>query len=162
MSTSYEKGVQPDKAGPRELLATDGREHLLPVVNIFALAFRALDQVIDVIGRAAIEAVQEISATEVAGHGQPRQRRDGDDAVYDDHQGRQSMWQIGLAGSRSHGCEALGRGRDSRLRAAQAAVGAGGADARAALGRLGHAVRRQGCRRDGRGRAGRGEFASRR
>ena len=36
MRKSYEKGAQPDKAGLRELLATDGREHLLPLVNVFA------------------------------------------------------------------------------------------------------------------------------
>ncbi len=53
MRKSYEKGAQPDKAGLRELLATDGREHLLPLVNVFALAGGALDQIIDVIGRAA-------------------------------------------------------------------------------------------------------------
>ena len=70
MRKSYEKGAQPDKAGLRELLATDGREHLLPLVNVFALAGGALDQIIDVIGREAIEAVLEISAAEVAGQRQ--------------------------------------------------------------------------------------------
>ena len=87
MRKSYEKGAQPDKAGLRELLATDGREHLLPLVNVFALAGGALDQIIDVIGRAAIEAVLEISAAEVAGQRQPGKRRSAGDAAYHGRQG---------------------------------------------------------------------------
>ena len=87
MRKSYEKGAQPDKAGLRELLATDGREHLLPLVNVFALAGGALDQIIDVIGRAAIEAVLEISAAEVAGPRQPGKRRSAGDAAYHGRQG---------------------------------------------------------------------------
>ncbi len=77
MKGNYEKRDQPDKAGLRELLARDGREHLLPLVNVFALAGGALDQIIDVIGRAAIEAVLEIGAAEVAGERQPGKKRDG-------------------------------------------------------------------------------------
>ena len=38
MKRKYEKKGQPDKASLRELLARDGREHLLPLVNVFALA----------------------------------------------------------------------------------------------------------------------------
>ena len=51
------EGGQPDKSGLRDLLATNGREHLLPLVKVFAVAGGALAQIIDVIGRAAIEAV---------------------------------------------------------------------------------------------------------
>ena len=87
MRKSYEEGVQPDKAGLRELLATDGREHLVPLVNVFALAGGALDQIIDVIGRAAIEAVLEISAAEVAGQRQPGKRRNTGDAAYHGREG---------------------------------------------------------------------------
>lgn len=81
MRKSYEKGGQPDKAGLRELLAGDGREHLLPLVSVFALATRALDQIIEVIGRAANGAMPEISAAEVAGQKQRGKRRNAGDAV---------------------------------------------------------------------------------
>ena len=87
MRKSYEKGAQPDKAGLRELLAGDGREHLLPLVNVFALVGGALDQIIDVIGRAAIEGVLEISAAEVAGQKQPGKRRNAGDTAYHGRQG---------------------------------------------------------------------------
>ena len=86
MKRNYERKGQPDKAGLRELLAKDGREYLLPLVNVFALAGGALDQIIDVTGRAAIEAVLEISAADVAGERQPGRRRDGGGAA---HHGRQ-------------------------------------------------------------------------
>ena len=42
----YETGAPPDKASLRELLATDGRENLLPLVNAFAPVGKALGQVI--------------------------------------------------------------------------------------------------------------------
>ena len=38
MKRNYERKDRPDKAGLRDLLAKDGREHLLPLVNVFALA----------------------------------------------------------------------------------------------------------------------------
>jgi len=82
MKRNYERKDQPDKAGLRDLLAKDGREHLLPLVNVFALAGGALDGIIDVIGRAAIEAVLDIGAAEVAGERQPGRRRDGDGPAY--------------------------------------------------------------------------------
>ena len=108
MRASYERGGQPDKAGLRELLEGAGRKHLLPLVNVFALAGGALDQIIDVIGRAAIEALLEISAAEVAGQKQPGKRRD---AAYHGRQGRVGCtWRTGPSGSRSHGCAAWGRG----------------------------------------------------
>ena len=82
MKRRYEKKGQPDKADLRELLARDGREHLLPLVNVFALAGGALDHIIDVIGRAAIEAVLDISAADVAGEKQPGKERKGGGAAY--------------------------------------------------------------------------------
>ena len=102
MRKSYEKGAQPDKPGLRELLATDGREQLLPLVNVFALAGGALDQIIDVIGRAAIKVVLEISAAEVAGQRQPATRRTTGG------RGAGCTWRTGPSGSRSRGCAALG------------------------------------------------------
>ena len=87
MERNYEGKGQPDKAGLRELLAKEGGEHLFPLVNVFALAGGALDQIIDVIGRAAIEAVLDISAAAVAGQRQPGRRRDGGGAAYHGRQG---------------------------------------------------------------------------
>ena len=43
MNRRYEKKGHLDRAGLRELLARAGREHLLPLVNAFALAEGALD-----------------------------------------------------------------------------------------------------------------------
>ena len=82
MKGKYERRGAPDKAGLRELLAKDGRELLLPLVNVFALAGGALDEIVDVVGRAAIEAVLEISAADMAGERQPGKRRDGGGAAY--------------------------------------------------------------------------------
>ena len=82
MKGNYERGDQPDKVGLRDLLARDGREHLLPLANVFALAGGALDGIIDLIGRAAIEAVLDISAAEVAGERRPGRRRDGGGPAY--------------------------------------------------------------------------------
>ena len=87
MKGNYERRDQPDKAGLRDLLARDGREHLLPLVNVFALAGGALDGIIDLIGRAAIEAVLDISAAEVAGERRPGRRRDGGGPAYHGRQG---------------------------------------------------------------------------
>ena len=56
--------------------------YLLPLVNVFALAGGALDHIIDVIGRAAIEAVLDISAVDVAGEKQPGKERKGGGAAY--------------------------------------------------------------------------------
>ncbi|MDE0395532.1 MAG: hypothetical protein OYK82_12230 [Gammaproteobacteria bacterium] len=86
MKGSYEGRGHVDKAVLRDLLAREGREHLLPLVNVFALAGGALDHIIDVIGRAAIEAVLEISAGEVAGEKQPGRKREGG-AAYHGRQG---------------------------------------------------------------------------
>ena len=77
MKRNYERRDQPDKAGLRDLLASDGREHLLPLVNVFALAGGALDGIIDAVGRAAIEAVLDISGAEVVGERWPGRRRPG-------------------------------------------------------------------------------------
>ena len=82
MKRRYEKKGQPDKAELRNLLAKDGRDYLLSLVNVFALAGGALDQIIDVIGRAAIEAVLDISAADVAGEKQPGKERKGRGAAY--------------------------------------------------------------------------------
>ena len=70
MKDGYDKVAQPDKVGLRELQAGDGREHLLPLVSLFALAAVALDQIIEVIGCVRPGPVPAISAAEVAGQKQ--------------------------------------------------------------------------------------------
>ena len=131
MKRKYEKKGPPDKAGLRELLAKDGRDYLLPLVNVFALAGGALDHIIDVIGRAAIEAVLDISAADVAGEKQPGKDAEG--------RGRgvpRAAAGPGVPGGPGRpGREApaaqprRGRDRDPGVRGAQAAVGTRGADA---------------------------------
>ena len=131
MKRKYEKKGPPDKAGLRELLAKDGRDYLLPLVNVFALAGGALDQIIDVIGRAAIEAVLDISAADVAGEKQPGKERKGAGAAY---HGRQRGPGVpggpGRPGREAPAAQPRrGRDRDPGVRGAQAAVGTRGADA---------------------------------
>ena len=131
MKRKYEKKGHPDKAGLRELLAKDGRDYLLPLVNVFALAGGALDQIIDVIGRAAIEAVLDISAADVAGEKQPGKERKGAGAAVP----RAAAGPGVPGGPGRPGREApaaqprRGRARDPGVRGAQAAVGTRGADA---------------------------------
>ena len=75
MKRRYGKRTCADKRGARELLAGQGQP-LLPLVDVFVGAGHALDTIVDVSGRAAIEAVLEISAAEVAGPRQPGKRRE--------------------------------------------------------------------------------------
>ena len=56
------------------MLAGEG-QHLLPLIDVFVRAGHTLDTIIDVIGRAAVEAVLEIGAADVAGPRQPGRRR---------------------------------------------------------------------------------------
>lgn len=148
MKGSYEGRGPVDKAVLRELLAREDREHLLPPINVFALAGRALDQIID---GAAIEVVLEISAGEVAGEKQPGRKREGAAA----YRGRQ--------GGRVFLADRAVKVDNPRLRGlekgAMAIPGLGGAtpalrawepDARVALGRSAHAVPPEGDRADGR------------
>ena len=131
MKRKYEKKGPPDKAGLRELLAKDGRDYLLPLVNVFALAGGALDQIIDVIGRAAIEAVLDISAADVAGEKQPGKERKGAGAAYHGRQrGRVYLADRAVRVERPPAAQPRrGRARDPGVRGAQAAVGTRGADA---------------------------------
>ena len=82
MKGNYERKDRADKAELRELLAKDERAHLLPLVNVFALTGGALDGIIDAVGRAAIEAVLDISAAEIAGERRPGKRQNGGGPAY--------------------------------------------------------------------------------
>ena len=87
MRKRYEGRGGADKRAARELLAREGR-HLLPLADVFVRAGDALDTIIDVIGRAAIEAVLEIGASDVAGPKQPGRRRGGGVAYHGRQKGR--------------------------------------------------------------------------
>ena len=62
--------------------SADQRRRLLPLVNVFALAEAHWITSIKVIGRAAIEAVLDISAAEVTSEKQPGKERKGVDVAY--------------------------------------------------------------------------------
>ena len=81
MRGKYGRKGRADKGAARELLAGEGRD-LLPLVDVFVRAGHALDTIIDVIGRAAIEAVLEIGAADVAGPRQPGRRRGEGEVAY--------------------------------------------------------------------------------
>ena len=76
-------GASKRSPGSRELagwLAKDG-QLLMPMVELLEKGERAIDEVIDVMGRATIEAVLQMSAVQVAG---PKEqgRRDADRDLY--------------------------------------------------------------------------------
>ena len=119
MERRYEMEAGPDKAAPRELPVGDGRERLLPLMNVFALAGGALDHIIDVIGRAAIAAVLDISAAEVAGERRPGKKRDPAAAAYHGRAaGPRVLVAPGRADRKAEAARSRGRSRDSRLRCA--------------------------------------------
>ena len=75
MSAEYQivDGSSKDALSSRELaafLAKDG-QLLLPMLDLITQGERAIDEVIDVMGRATIEAILRMSAEQVAG---PRQQ----------------------------------------------------------------------------------------
>ena len=112
------------------------------MVNVFALAGGALDQIIDVTGRAAIEAVLDISAADVAGEKQPGKERKGGGAAYHGRQrGRAYLADRAVRVERPRlRSPGEGRTRDPGVRGAQAAGGTRGANAGTAAGRPEHAV----------------------
>ena len=70
----------PDRRELADWLAKDG-QLLIPLVELLEKGERAIDEVIDVMGRATIEAVLRMSAEQVAG---PKEqgRRDADRELY--------------------------------------------------------------------------------
>jgi putative transposase len=83
MKRSYQIVTKPSKLSSRELaefLSKDG-QLLLPLVELLARGERAIDEVIDVMGRATVEAILRMSAEQLAG---PRSqgRRDDDRDLY--------------------------------------------------------------------------------
>ena len=81
MRAKYERRGCADKQAARQVLTREG-QYLLPLIDVFVQAGHALDTIIDVIGRAAIEAVLELSAADVAGPRQPGRRRGEGSVAY--------------------------------------------------------------------------------
>jgi len=74
--TRYQIAEKKDSQALAEFLASEG-QLLLPMVELITQAELAVDEVIDVMGRATVEAVLQLSAEQVAG---PKQQgRPGDD-----------------------------------------------------------------------------------
>ena len=74
MKRVYQIAERKDNRALTDYLAQDG-QMLLPMVELIAQAQLAVDEFIDVLGRAALEAVLELSAAQVAGP--PHQGRAG-------------------------------------------------------------------------------------
>ena len=112
MKRTYEVAKASDKRAIGEFLKREG-QFLLPMVELVERAEMAIDEVIDVMGRATIEAVLDMSAEALAGPKQAgKARTEGEAAWY----GRQGG-QVYLAERR---CAWSGRGcgRKARARAA--------------------------------------------
>jgi len=80
MRRSYHTIHKQGKAGERELAAFLVRngQALLPMLELIEPSRRAVDELIDVMGRACVEAVLALSAGQVAGPPQQGRARQGD------------------------------------------------------------------------------------
>lgn len=88
MKRTYEVTERTDKRAIREFMKREG-QFLLPMVSLVERAEVAIDEVIDVMGRATIEAVLEMSAEGVAGPKQAGKARAADATVWYGRQGGQ-------------------------------------------------------------------------
>ena len=88
MKRSYEVTDRTDKRSLAEFLKGEG-QFLLPMVGLVEQAELAIDQVMEVMGRATIEAVLEMSAEGVAGPKQAGKARGEGEAVWYGRQGGQ-------------------------------------------------------------------------
>ena len=86
MKRTYEVRDRADKRAIREFLKREG-QFLLPVLELVEQTEVAIDEVIQVMGRATIEAVLEMSAEGVAGVKQAGRSRAEDDTVWYGRQG---------------------------------------------------------------------------
>ena len=86
MKRTYEVTDRADKRAIREFLKQEG-QFLLPMLELVEHAELAIDEVIEVMGRATIEAVLEMSAEGVAGPKQAGRSRAEDDTVWYGRQG---------------------------------------------------------------------------
>ena len=86
MKRTYEVRDRADKRAIREFLKREG-QFLLPILELVEQTEVAIDEVIQVMGRATIEAVLEMSAEGVAGVKQAGRSRAEDDTVWYGRQG---------------------------------------------------------------------------
>ena len=86
MTRTYEVRDRADKRAIREFLKREG-QFLLPMLELVEQTEVAIDEVIQVMGRATIEAVLEMSAEGVAGVKQAGRSRAEDDTVWYGRQG---------------------------------------------------------------------------
>jgi transposase-like protein len=77
MQASYQVASPKDSRQLSEFLAREG-QFLLPMLDLITQAERAVDELIDVAGRATIEAVLTLSAQEVAGAKHPGRKGDSE------------------------------------------------------------------------------------
>ena len=80
-------------------------QFLLPMVELVEPARMAVDEVIEVLGRASLEAVLDLSAAQVAGPRQPGRRGEGNVVGYGSQEGRVRLSDRKLR-VRSRGCDA--------------------------------------------------------
>ena len=83
-----ERGKASDKRAIGEFLKREG-QFLLPMVELVERAEMAIDEVIDVMGRATIEAVLDMTAEALAGSKQAGKARTGGEAAWYGRQGGQ-------------------------------------------------------------------------
>ncbi len=81
METRYEVADRSDRRAITEFLAQEG-QFLLPMVELVERSELAIDEVIEVLGRATVEAVLEMSALAVAGPKQSGKAREKGDACW--------------------------------------------------------------------------------
>jgi hypothetical protein len=81
MKRTYEVADGTDRQAITDFLKREG-QFLLPMVELVEQAELAIDEVIEVMGRATIEAVLEMSAEGVAGPKQAGRTRGEDEAVW--------------------------------------------------------------------------------
>ena len=88
MKRTYEVAKASDKRAIGEFLKREG-QFLLPMVELVERAEMAIDEVIDVMGRATIEAVLDMSAEALAGPKQAGKARTEGEAAWYGRQGGQ-------------------------------------------------------------------------
>jgi len=87
---SYHTIDKQGKVGERKLteFLVHSRQALLPMLELIEQSRMAVDELIDVMGRASIEAVPDLSARQVVGAPQQGKARDGDIGWHGTQRGR--------------------------------------------------------------------------
>ena len=134
MKRTYEVRDRADKRAIREFLKREG-QFLLPMLELVEQTEVAIDEVIQVMGRATIEAVLEMSAEGVAGVKQAGRSRAEDDTVWYGRQGWCGLpvgpeGACGAATAQAPGRRGGWRGRGAGVRSDAETGRRGGSDAR--------------------------------